>query len=379
MPNTFDISARTTLPPTLLCHEWLAPHGGSENVFEQIAAAIPGSDLQCLWNDAPERFHGVAETWLARTPLRRSKPAALPLMSAAWRSVDLDPYERVISSSHAFGHQLAARAAEAGKEAYAYVHTPARYVWFAEFDERGNTVAARSAAALLKRQDRKRSSAKVHYAANSEFVRTRIQQVWDVDAEVIYPPVAVERIQSVANWADRVSGPEVEILAALPDTFILGASRLIEYKRLDLAMEVGQSLGLPVVIAGDGPYAPELKAMGAAMTVPVLFTGRVSDELLYALYQRASLFVFMAIEDFGIMPVEAIAAGTPALVNEMGGSSESVASSGAGAAARIDHADSILAAAKVALDLDRSEIAAAADRFSESNFRRAITTWTASA
>lgn len=364
---------------TLLSHEWLAPHGGSENVFEQIAASIPGSDLQCLWNDAPERFSGVAETWLSRSPLRRSKAAALPLMSSAWRSVDLEPYDRVIASSHAFGHQLAARAAETGKRGFAYIHTPARYVWFPEFDERGDSFGARSAANILKRQDRKRSSSKVRYAANSEFVRGRIRHAWGTDAEVIYPPVAVERIQSVSNWADQVSGPELDLLATLPDTFVLGASRLIEYKRLDLAMEVGEALGLPVVIAGDGPYAPELRALGATLSVPVIFAGRVSDEVLYALYQRASLFVFMAIEDFGIMPVEAMAAGTPTLVNAVGGAAESAASSGAGTAANTDNLDSVVEAAKIALDLDRSGIAAAAHRFSEANFRAAIATWTGGA
>lgn len=362
---------------TLLSHEWLAPHGGSENVFEQIAAALPAADLQCLWNDAPERFQGVAETWLARTPLRGSKAAALPFMSSAWRSVDLDPYDRVISSSHAFGHQLAARAAESGRQGFAYVHTPARYVWFPEFDQRGNSFAARSAANALKRQDRKRSSAKVRYAANSEFVRLRVQEAWGVDARVIHPPVAVERIQSVSDWADHVSGPESDVLASLPDSFILGASRLIEYKRLDLVMEVGQALGLPVVIAGDGPHAPELRSLAAAMSVPVTFTGRVSDEFLYALYQRASLFVFMAVEDFGIMPVEAMAAGTPTLVNAVGGAAESVAASGAGLAADAESLDAIVEAAKLSIDLERSAIAESAHRFSEATFRSAITDWIA--
>src|SRR4051812_3133301 len=104
---------------TLISHEWLAPHGGSENVFEQIAVALPGAAMQCLWNDAPARFGpDVTETWLARTPLRRSKAAALPFLPHAWRTVELDGFDRVVASSHAFGHHLATRAAREGREAF---------------------------------------------------------------------------------------------------------------------------------------------------------------------------------------------------------------------------------------------------------------------
>ena len=123
---------------------------------------------------------------------------------------------------------------------------------------------------------------------------------------------------------------------------------LVSYKRLDKVIEVGEALGMPVVIAGSGPEEAVLRARGAAASVPVLFTGRVSDEQLYALYQEASLFVFMPIEDFGIMPVECMATGTPVLVNSVGGAKESVNAVGLGAEAGIG--------------ASRAELAAAADR-----------------
>lgn len=362
---------------TLVSHEWLAPHGGSENVFEQVAAALPGSRRQCLWNDAPARFGAdVAETWLARTPLRKSKAAALPFFASAWKTVNLDPFDCVVASSHAFGHQLAFRAAKCGKDAFAYIHTPARYIWNPDLDERGRHPLARAAGWSLRRQDRAHTSDLVQYAANSEFVRKRVQLAWGQDAAIIYPPVKVAKIQSVADWSSAVNGPEQSVLENLPDTFVLGASRLIEYKRLDLAMIVGQALGLPVVVAGGGPFEDRLRTLAEAVSVPVTFTGPVSDALLYALYQRAALFVFMAVEDFGIMPVEAIAAGTPVLANEIGGAAESVSLLGGGASiAATADATGFREAATKAMTVDRVAARNAAVRLDEAEFRNHIRAW----
>lgn len=362
---------------TLISHEWLSLDGGSENVFEQMIQALPGSDLQCLWNDAPDRFDGdITETWLARTRLRANKAIALPFMSRAWRSVDLGPYDRVVTSSHAFCHQLAYRAATAGKAAYAYVHTPARYIWSPEMDERGSGLAARTAAHALKAQDRRFTTSEVSYAANSEFVRERVAQAWDVDARVIYPPVAVRRVQRVADWSTRLTGHEADLAAALPDAFVLGASRMIEYKRLDLAMTMGEALGLPVVIAGEGPHHGALNAKAAEAKVPVIFTGRVSDPFLYTLYQKASVYAFMPIEDFGIMPVEAMALGTPVVVNRIGGASESAKIIGGGEVAESDSRGDLKRAAEQAMLLDPVSMATAARQFDEATFRAEISSWT---
>lgn len=362
---------------TLISHEWLAPLGGSENVFEQIALALPGAAMQCLWNDAPTRFGAqVSETWLARTPLRRSKAAALPFLPGAWRSVDLAGFDRVVASSHAFGHHLATRAAREGRQAFAYIHTPARYVWNPELDARGQGVARKVAGLPLKRLDRRNTATQVSYAANSVFVRDRIRAAWDMDAAVIHPPVAVERIQGVVDWSERVSEHERRQLEDLPSSFVLGASRLVEYKRLDLAMRTGVALDLPVVIAGSGPSEIALRRLSEDVEVPVHFVGRVSDEMLYALYQRAELFVFMAVEDFGIMPVEAMAAGTPVLVNEIGGAAESVAIVEGGATTSASAApDELREAATRAVGLDRAAIQREARKLSEAIFRDRVRAW----
>ena len=138
---------------------------------------------------------------------------------------------------------------------------------------------------------------------------------------MIYPPVDIERIHS---FGGDLSDADNATVRALPPQFVLGASRFVPYKNVDAAISAGEILGLPVVLAGTGPDEPRLRALAERARTPVIFVGRVSDDLLIELYRRAALFVYMAVEDFGIMPVEAMACGTPVLVNEFGGARESV-------------------------------------------------------
>jgi len=324
--NAWKTGSRVT---TLLVHEWLAPHGGSENVFEQLGYAFPGSRRLCLWNDAAGRFDGVDETFLARTPLRRSKALALPVMPLAWSGVKLDGIERIVVSSHAFAHHLASRAVRQSIPAFAYVHSPARYVWNPELDTRGQGWGKRQVARAIKPLDRARTSDQVSYAANSEYVARRISHAWGRHADVVYPPVDVRRIRS-GSWRTELTDREQELLSAIPKDFVFTASRLVSYKRIDLSIEFAATNECPLVVAGDGPERQALEDLASARGVPVTFLGRVSDPLLFALYEKSLMFVFLAIEDFGIMPVEAMASGAPAVVSTAGGARESVDRLGGG-------------------------------------------------
>lgn len=364
---------------TLLSHEWLAPTGGSENVFEEMIRAFDGARRLCLWNDAPSRFSSVEETWLASTPLRRSKALALPFLSAALKRVDLSGVSRVVASSHAFGHHLATRAVREGGAGFAYVHTPARYIWSAELDRRGDSLIGRAGSPVLRRVDRANVDARVHYAANSRFVRDRIRRVWEVDATVIYPCVDVTLIQSQEDWRERLGSAELHVLDTLPADYVLGASRLIPYKRMDLVIRTGELLGVPVVIAGEGPELARLKDLAVGSAVPVIFVGRMSSAALYALYQRASLFVFPAVEDFGIMPVEASAAGTPCLVNREGGAAESAAHLGSGEATDFRDELEWHSAAKRAWDRPMNHVREGARAFDAQAFRMRVQEWVSNA
>jgi glycosyltransferase involved in cell wall biosynthesis len=179
--------------------------------------------------------------------------------------------------------------------------------------------------ALLRGVDRRAAPHSGSLAANSAFVRDRIRRAWDRDARIIHPPVDAAAIAAVGAWAERTTSAEQAILADLPDHgFLLAASRLVPYKRHAAVLDLGERLGLPVVIAGAGPERERLAALAADASVPVHVLGRVSDELMRALFQRALALVFPPVEDFGIIPVEAMAAGCPVIVNRVGGAAESI-------------------------------------------------------
>jgi glycosyltransferase involved in cell wall biosynthesis len=190
---------------------------------------------------------------------------------------------------------------------------------------------------------------------------------------VIYPPVDIERIRS---FGGELSDGDNATVGALPPDFVLGASRFIRYKNVDAAIIAGEILGLPVVLAGTGPDEPRLRALAKQARTPVIFVGRVSDGLLLEVYRRAALFVYMAVEDFGIMPVEAMACGTPVLVNEIGGARESVlaVSGGLTSGWRKSRFDDPAVVEK-ALMIDTKAAKSAVAKFSTSSFRRNLRSW----
>lgn len=355
-----------------IVHEWVSESGGSEKVLDAIADAFPDAEMHVLWNDVPDRFgdRKVNETWIARTPLRQSKALALPFMPPTWRrresSQELD---WALVSSHLFAHHARFVGVNRNVPKFVYVHTPARYIWAPELDARGKSGVARLASAFLKPIDRHRAQEAQAFAANSEFVRERIRQAWNRDATVIHPPVEVERIQSVADWSTKLGRDEMRVLEALPASFVLGASRFIPYKRLDLVIAAGDAVDLPVVLAGSGPEEVRLRVLATEATVPVHFISNPSNAMLYALYQRAAVFVFPAVEDFGIMPVEAMAAGTPVVANRIGGAAESVVDGETGALTSFSSACDIEAALRAAMAVDPMKVTRRAQAFS----RRAFT------
>ena len=357
----------------LLVSEWIEPTGGAERVLDRLAGLFPDADMMCLWNDAPERYpdRGVRETWLARTPLRSHKALALPLMPSTWRSPQRG-YDWAIVSSHAFAHHV--NVGSPGAPKLVYVHTPARYLWARELDARGDNLAARLAGPPLRAIDRRASREAAGIAANSQFVADRIGRAWDREATVIHPPVDVAWIHS-GGWDRQLTDADRRVLDALPAEFVLGVSRFIPYKRLDVVMQTGELLGLPVVIAGHGPLEAQLRAMAVDLSVPVHFHVQPSDALIYALMERARIFVFPPIEDFGMVAVEAMASGTPVMANRVGGSGESVQDGVGGALFDPDSPAEIRAAAEACAGLSNARIAAHAHRFDATEFDRALFEW----
>lgn len=363
--------------PGLIAHEWIALSGGSEQVFFELASIYPDAALHVLWADSTGPFGGrpLSQSWIARTPLRKSKPLALPLMLPTWRTIAAEePPDWLLASTHLFAHHARVRK-HPDIPKLVYAHTPARYIWAPQHDSRGSSTAARMGAAVLKPIDRLRAQEAISVAANSKFTRERIISSWRRDCEVIYPPVKVAEIQSVDSWAARLSETDQGLLTSLPGDYLLGASRLVSYKRVDLAIRAGEATKMPVVIAGSGPAEATLRDLAAKATVPVHFVPSPDDALLRTLYERASAYVFGAVEDFGIMPVEAMALGTPVVAPQLGGAAESVID-GVTGAFFASESDSALADAVVrAIGCDRDVTRQSALRFDTSIFRAAVVGW----
>ncbi|MCK0438079.1 glycosyltransferase [Gordonia alkaliphila] len=366
----------------LIVHEWIEPHGGAERVLDAMAEAYPDADILCLWNTDTDRYPAarIRELWPAgrREP---NKALRLPAMPLRWRTGIDGEYDWTLVSSHCFAHHVrvppAANQSEVPK--FVYVHSPARYIWEPDVDRRA--AFARPLLPLFRGIDRRRAQEATAMAANSNYVAERIQRFWHRDAVVIHPPVATEIITSVDDWSSTLNEREAAFLDGLPDNFLLGASRLVPYKRLDVVINTAAHMRLPAVIVGSGPKESELRVQAAAKDTPVIFAGAVSDELLRALYQRCLAYVFPPVEDFGIMPIEALAAGAPIVVNELGGAAEAVLESGTsmGATADMSNLDDIAAAVRSVAGRASPDGVAAAQMYSTGNFIDRLQDWVSTA
>ena len=356
----------------VLVHEWLAPRGGSENVFESLTRIFPDAARYCLWNDSDGRFTVDGETWLARTPLRGHKAAALPLMPLAWRTLPDVDADWILTSSHLFAHHARFGGVARHAPKLVYAHTPARYIWTPELDGRGNSLPARAIAAPLKRIDRRRAQEPVAIAANSVFVQQRIADAWRRESTVIHPPVDVVGFLRAPKLDER----DQETLDGLPDTFLLGFSRFIPYKRLDLAIEAGLAADVPVVLAGAGPDEERLRAV-AEERAPgrVRFVRSPGHELYRALLNRCIALVFPAVEDFGIIPVEAMAAGRPVIANALGGTAETIVHGRTGALVEHWSRDELRSAVETASGASAEDCRTQGMLFSEEVFAERVRAW----
>jgi glycosyltransferase involved in cell wall biosynthesis len=284
-----------------LCHEWLAARHGSEKTFEIMAAAFPGADLYGLtWNRSSGLDFGgrpVGTTFLDRIPpLRDRRVVQLPLMPLAWRYATRRRYDVVVTSSHA-----CVKGFRPGREALhlSYCYTPMRYLWLASIDTRRRRSPL---AAPVERWLRSWDLGSVRwvdgFAAISEAVRRRIEELYGRPSRVIHPPV------DTSHYTPPAGEPS-------PGGFALAVSRMVPYKRLDLAIRACHRLGHPLVVAGSGPAEPELRRLAGQLGADVRFVIRPDDGQLRDLYRAAGVLVFPAEEDFGIVAVEAQACGTP--------------------------------------------------------------------
>jgi glycosyltransferase involved in cell wall biosynthesis len=293
--------------------EWFEAVGGAERTLLATLSAFEDARAWALWfEDGVQPPAQLRESWLARTPVKGHKALALPLMPLVWRSQTRERFDVVLSLSHALTHTARLRLQPGGVH-LSYVHTPPRYLHLPEIDQRKNGAGQRAAVHLIKKLERATSRHVTGYAANSQEVRHRIQEFWGRDARVINPPVRTD-----------VFTPAAVPVPVEDRSYLFGVGRWITYKRFDFMIDVADRVGLPLVIAGGGPLEQELRAQAERASVPVRFAVRPSDEDVRELMRGARALLFPAHEDFGIVPVEAQACGTPVVGLRRGGLLETV-------------------------------------------------------
>lgn len=355
---------------TVITAEWLSPVGGSERVVEHLATTIPEARVftpVAFATGAPGIDRDRIDAAFRRPRKLMSHRQTAALMNAATWPVWGRAMERradLVVASHHMASQWTAAYSDVPH--VAYVHTPARYAWFPDLDDRASASAsARALCAHIRRMDRRSAPRVASYAANSEATRARIQQVWDRDARVIHPPIELARFSDVE---------------ATPGTapFVMGLSRFIPYKRLDFVIDVAEAAGLPAVLVGKGPLEGQLRARAARARVPVRVVTGASDPEVAQLMADASVLVYPAVEDFGLVPVEAMAAGTPVVALDIAGTKETVRDGVSGYL--MPELDAAAWADKVhqSQSLDPVDVRARAADFGVAAFAEAVRDWTAS-
>ena len=345
-------------------HEWVDAYAGSEQVFEAFAQLLPAADLFALsvkpGIDLDVGGRAITTTVLDTARWRGRRGLTLPVMPFAWWQLGHRDYDVVITSHHAFAH--ANRLTRHGGTHLAYVHSPARYLWSPDVDDRGRGAALAPVRALLKCVDRKASQGVDAYVANSVAVATRVREFWDRDSTVINPPVRVRYFSE-----GRVDSPR--------RNYVLGVGRWIPYKNLHLVVEAGDVLGMPVKIAGRGPDRSRIEAAAAAASVPVELIESPNDDELRSLYANAACLIFPTVEDFGMVPVEAQATGTAVVALAAGGALETVVDGVSGAFAADFRPGTLAAAARRAMAVNPDGPAKNAERFSRLAFDDSVAAW----
>jgi glycosyltransferase involved in cell wall biosynthesis len=303
-----------------LVHEWLTPHasGGSELVVQEILTQF-SADLYALIDfesSNPNSYlygRKIGTSFLQKMPGAHARiQQYLPLFPLAIEQLDLRGYDVILSSSHSVAKGILASPQQIH---ICYCHTPMRYAWDLTFEYLASNRSGKGPIGWLTRYllhcirqwDVISANRVDYFIANSSHTARRIWRCYRRSAEVIYPPVNLDRFP----------------LRAEKENFYLVVARLVSYKHVPLIVRAFNQLQLPLVVIGGGPQLSLVKSL-AGPTVNIL--GRQPDSVVVRYMERARALVYAACEDFGITLVEAQACGTPVIAFGQGGSMETVVS-----------------------------------------------------
>ena len=296
--------------------DWLTVYGGADRTMAAALELFPTAPVYTLvyqpehFRDTPIARRRIETSFLQRWPGARSRHRNyLPLMPLASEQLDLREYDLVVSMSHAVAKGVLTRVDQLH---ISYCFTPARYAWdlyFEHLDKCGPRGPRRWAAACvlhyLRLWDQASTGRVDVLVASSRTVARRLWKTYRRRAEVVYPPVDI----------DRFTAGEPR------DDYFLTVSRLVPYKRVPLIAAAFKRLRRRLVVIGEGPDRSAVERAGGAW---VELLGRQPDAVIRDHLQRCRAFVFAADEDFGIAPVEAQAAGAPVIAYGRGGATETV-------------------------------------------------------
>ncbi len=356
-----------------IVHEWFDSYAGSEKVLEQMLKVYPKADLFAVVDFLPQDERGFIQNKKVITTFIQGLPKAknkfrkyLPLMPLAIEQLDLRKYDLVISNSH-----CVAKGVITGPNQLhiSYVHSPIRYAWDLQqqYLEEANLQyglegwIAKIILHYMRLWDNRTANNVDYFISNSKYIAKRIQKCYRRTAEVIYPPVAVNDFTICKQKED----------------YYLTASRMVPYKKMDLIVEAFSKMtDKKLIVIGDGTQFEKVKSQAKKFENIVLL-GYQPFEVLKEKMQKAKAFVFAAEEDFGIVPVEAQACGTPVIAYGKGGALETVINydkeNPTGIFFKEQTADSIVNAVKIFeknITLFKPENCRKnAERFSEARFR----------
>lgn len=350
-----------------IVHDWLVTYAGAERALEQIIDLYPDADLFSLIDFLPEekRFFiknkRVKTSFIQHLPFANKKYRSyLPFFPAAIESFDLSGYDLVISVSHCVAKGVKVRP---GQRHICVCCSPVRYAWDLReqyLSEAGlnkglKKVIANMILDYIKNWDLKTIDRVTDYIAISEYIAERINKNYNRKSSVIYPPVDIDKFE----------------LSEKKEDFYLTASRMVPYKKIPMIVEAFSKMpDKRLIVIGDGPEFEKVKKVASKNTE---ILGYKSDEILKYYLKRAKAFVFAAEEDFGIIPVEAQASGTPVIAYGKGGATETVIDGKTGLFFYEQTTGSIIDAVnrfeKIADNLIPNEIRKNAERFSVSCFK----------
>ena len=300
-----------------IIHDWLTGMRGGEKCLEVICKLYPDADLFTLLHIpgkvSPEiESHPIHTSFIQNLPFAKSKYRYyLPLMPFAIETFDLNEYDLILSSSH-----CVAKSVKPGPNSLhiCYCHTPMRYIWdqFNQYFGRGKSswlsaTVMKLLRPWLQRWDVKTSRRVNYFIANSLHVKKRIKKYYGKEATIIHPPVDTE-LFTPDNTANK-------------EDYFLIVSAFAPYKRLDLAVEAFNQMGLPFFIIGEGQDSKRLKEMAKPN---IQFEGWLDNSQIRSHFARCRAFVFCGEEDFGITLLEAQAMGRPIIAFGRGGALETV-------------------------------------------------------